>query len=381
MTLPPLNVLGLMSGTSLDGVDGVLVRLEQVDDHLSWKVLARDTLPYSDVLTERLKRALKPETSDVLLLTQLHAEVAHVYADLACSIAERGADLIALSGQTVYHIPRVDEARGWHTVSTLQLGEASVVAERCALSVFSDFRQGDMAAGGGGAPLVAFGDLKLYQAPGVARAVHNLGGISNLTYLPANADPAGVFAFDTGPANCLIDEAATQHFGMALDEGSALAARGRVDEEVLAQLMAHPYLRLEPPKTTGRETFNLTELERDVSLTHLEAHDLLATLTAFTAASVARAYEDFVLPNGLDEILLAGGGAHNGILVSMLQGHLNVPVRTFEAVGWRSKDREALAFAVMGYYAHFGLPNTLPSATGARHPAVAGKLSRPWNAL
>ena len=380
MNLPPLNVLGLMSGTSLDGVDGVLVRLECIDDHLSWEVLARDTLPYSDALTARLKRALKPETSDVLLLTQLHTEVAHVYADLACSMTERNADradLIALSGQTVYHIPRLDEARGWRTVSTLQLGEASIVAERCALSVFSDFRQSDMAAGGGGAPLVAFGDLKLYQAPGVSRSVHNLGGISNLTYLPADADPAGVFAFDTGPANCLIDEAATQHFGVPFDKGGALAAQGRVNEEVLTKLMAHPYLGLEPPKTTGRETFNLAELERDVSLAHLEAYDLLATLTAFTAVSIAQAYK-FVIPKGLDEILLAGGGAHNETLVTMLQGRLNIPVKTFEEVGWHSKDREALAFAVMGYYAHFGLPNTLPSATGARHPVIAGKLSRPW---
>jgi anhydro-N-acetylmuramic acid kinase len=233
-----------------------------------------------------------------------------------------------------------------------------------------------MAAGGQGAPMVAFGDLKLFSAPSVARSVHNLGGISNLSYLPADGDSDGVFAFDTGPASCLIDEAAARDFGLDFDRDGALAARGRVDATALERLLAHPYLSQGLPKTTGREVFTLSEFAAD--LAGLAGHDLLATLTAFTSESIARAYRDFVLPGGLDEILVAGGGAHNKALLAGLRARLTVPVRTFEDMGWRAKDREALAFAVMAYYAHHGLPNTLPRATGARHPVIAGKLSRPW---
>ncbi len=374
MNLPPLHVLGLMSGTSCDGVDAVLARLEERDGVLSWEVRARHSLEYPPELRGRLERALHPDASDVALLTQLHAEVGGVYADVAAKVMQtERADLVVLSGQTVYHIPRVDEARGWRTISTLQLGEAAFVSERCGTPVVSDFRPSDLAAGGGGAPLVAFGDSKLYAQPGTARAVHNLGGISNLTYLPADGDPAGVMAFDTGPANCLLDEAARRYFGLDYDEGGQLAARGRVDEETLTRLLEHPYLSLKPPKTTGRETFALREFEE-----FPEPHspeDVLATLTAFTAESIARAYRDFVRPRPLDEILVAGGGALNPTLMRALRERVDVPVKTFEEVGWRAKDREALAFAVMGYFAFYGLPNTLPHATGARRAVVAGKLT------
>lgn len=372
--LAPLNVLGLMSGTSLDGVDAVLARLEHRGDRLLWQVLGRASAAYPAGLRARLLAALKPESSDVALLTQLHSEVAEVYAELASAFKE--ADLIALSGQTVYHIPREDPARGWQTKSTLQLGEAAIVGERCGLPVMSDFRQSDMAAGGEGAPLVAFGDRQLFSEPGVARAVHNLGGISNLSYLPADGHPDGVFAFDTGPANCLLDEAAAHYFGHGFDAGGALAAQGGVDEAALRSLLGHPYLKRPPPKTTGREVFTLSALGH--VLEGLSGHDALATLTAFTAESVALAYRDIVLPNGLDEILVAGGGAYNETLLAMMAARLDVPVRTFEDLGWKSKDREALAFAVMAYYGYYGLPNTLPRATGAKHAVIAGKLTRPY---
>ena len=374
--LLPLNVLALMSGTSLDGVDAVLVRLERQGEKLHWQVLARDAQPYTPLLRDGLRRAMHPEHSNVTRLTQLHAEVGHAYADVVAKMqttTSQPVDLVALSGQTIYHIPVRDETRGWHTPSTLQLGEASLTAERCRVNVYSDFRQGDMAAGGQGAPLVAFGDLHLFHEPGVTRAVHNLGGISNLTYLPADGDPEGVFAFDTGPANCLVDEAVERCYGLPYDPNGRHAARGRVDEGVLKALMAHPYLQRPPPKTTGREVFTLSELEKRLSLEHLAPDDLIATLTAFTATSIARAYRRFV-PH-VDEIVLAGGGALNETLVRLLRERLSTNVKTFADLGWNAKDREALAFAVMGYFALHGLPNTLPSATGARRAVVAGKLN------
>ncbi len=374
--LPPLNILALMSGTSLDGVDAVLVRLRREDSKLEHRVLARASEPYPSSLRGRLQRAMNPATSDVALLTQLHAEVGHAYANLAAEVQESAnerVDLVALSGQTIYHIPLKDEAKGWRTPSTLQLGEASLVAERCFVPVYSDFRQGDMAAGGQGAPLVAFGDLHLFHKPGVTRAVHNLGGISNLTYLPANGDPNEVFAFDTGPANCLIDEAMERFYGLEYDSDGRHAASGQADDRVLSDLTAHPYLQRPPPKTTGREVFTLAEVEKEVPLKRLEPDDLIATLTAFTAASIVEAYERFV-PH-VNEIVFAGGGALNRALVAMLRERLETNVSTFADLGWNAKDREALAFAVMGYFARHGLPNTLPNATGARRAVIAGKLN------
>lgn len=373
-----LNVLGLMSGTSLDGVDAVLVRLGQTDT-LNWNVLARHSIVYPTRLRERLTQAIQPEGSNVVLLTQLHTEVAQVYAEVVKEIqAEHRVDLVALSGQTVYHIPRVDKVRDWQTVSTLQLGEASIVAEACKVPTYSDFRQADMAAGGGGAPMVSFADFKLFSEPGRARALHNLGGISNLTYLSASGKPEDVFAFDTGPSNCLIDEAVKRYFNLEYDTGGELAAKGKVDKEVLEFLLQDPYYQLPPPKTTGREVFALRELDKHFDLGRLEPRDAIATLTALTAESVSRAYQDFVLPKGLDSILVAGGGALNPTLMDMLKKSLDVPLQTFEDMGFESKDREAVAFAVMAYYAHFNQANTLPNATGARHPVVAGKLSKPY---
>ncbi len=372
--LAALNVLGVMSGTSLDGVDAVLVSLEQKQEKLHWQVLERESISYESGLRERLHQAIKPESSNVVLITQLHAEVGMVYAEIVLQMqARNNIDLVSLSGQTVYHIPNIDEARGWHTVSTLQLGEAAIVAERCNALVISDFRQSDMAAGGQGAPMVSFGDFKLFSEVGKARAIHNLGGISNLTYLPKSGNPNEVFAFDTGPANCLIDEAVKRCFGLEYDEGGNLAASGRVDNDVLAALLKHPYLKQPLPKTTGRELFTLSEIEKSFNITPLSAHDLIATLTAFSAASITQAYRDFVLLKGLDDILVAGGGALNPTLMAMLRERLQISIKTFEEVGWHSKDREALAFAVMAYFAYYGLPNTLPSATGARHAVVAGK--------
>ena len=376
--LAPLRVLGLMSGTSLDGMDAVLVRFERRGGRLHWTVVARAQADFAPALRARLLRSIEPGGADAIELTQLHAEVGEAYADLCATVAsDHAVDLIALSGQTVYHIPRVDPARGWRTVSTLQLGEPTRVLERCGVPVVSDFRQGDLAAGGQGAPMVPFGDLHLFAAAGVRRAVHNLGGIGNVTLLPADGDPGAVLAFDTGPANCLLDEAAAEVAGLPFDRDGRLAASGAVDDALLARLLDHPYLRLPPPKTTGREVFNLRELFPE-GLARWSAADLLATLTAFTAASTADAYRRWVLPRGLDEVLLAGGGAMNATLVDQLRRRLpGVPMRTFEELGWASKDRETLAFALMGYAAWFGLPNTLPSATGARRAVVAGRLLRP----
>lgn len=379
-----LRIFSLMSGTSADGIDGVLAEFELKEGNLQWHIVDRLSTTYTPNLRQNILACLKVESSNVLTITEVHTEVGQAYASVVKEMQSKHQfDYVALSGQTVYHIPRVDQAMDWRTVSTLQLGEAAVVTENCNIPVVSDFRQSDMAAGGQGAPMVSFGDYQMFSKVGSSLSIHNLGGISNLTYLPAKTEQADtstqVFAFDTGPASCLIDEAVKQHFGLEYDKDGLIAASGTVHVPTLESLMQHPYLSLPLPKTTGRETFTLDALENYLSA-DLEPKDLVATLTAFTAESIARAYRDYVLDKGLNEIYVAGGGAFNTHLMSLLRDLLNIPIKTFENLGYDSRDREALSFGVMAYFRVLGKANTLPSATGARKATVAGKISIPVSA-
>ena len=377
-----MNVLGVMSGTSMDGLDAVLVRFEGGGDApLSWEIVGRASEPYEPALRRRLVTAIRPGGADVVELTRLHAELGERVADLVERLRADGAriDLVAMSGQTVWHEPRVQDAPGAVVPSTLQIGEPSRVVARCDVPVASDLRQGDLSEGGQAAPMVSFGDWRLFGRDGVARAVQNLGGIANVTWLPPDGDPTRVMAFDTGPSNCLMDELAEAGLNRAFDEDGRVAASGRVDDAVLARLMAHPYLHLAPPKTTGREEFNLTELASS-GLAALPVADALATAAAYTVASVAEAYRRWLVPLGLDEVLLAGGGARNPVIVDGLRrelGATGAEVRTFEEIGLRSSDREAVAFALMGYELWHRRPNVLPAATGARRAAISGRLGFP----
>ena len=371
----PLRVLSLMSGTSADGVDAVLAKFSTDAGKLNWVVEGRFSATYPLQLRERLLRAMQPSLGDVVLITQLHAEIGQEYASLAGKVCDTfPVDLVSLSGQTVFHIPRFDEERGIKVKSTLQLGEAAWVLERCGVPVICDFRQSDLAAGGEGAPLVPFGDLHLYHKPNAARAIHNIGGISNLTYLPADGDSRRVLAFDTGPGNCLLDEAAQRFFGDAFDRDGALAARGTIDTAFLCTWLQHPYLRLPPPKSTGRDVFSLEQLLRLAPSVEFDHYDLMATLTALTAESIASSYRQYIFPLGIEEVLVAGGGAYNCTLMQALRQRMPVPVYTFEERGLVARDRETLAFGVMAYYAFHGLENTLPHVTLATHSVIAGKI-------
>ncbi|WP_225429849.1 anhydro-N-acetylmuramic acid kinase [Deinococcus detaillensis] len=381
----PPRVLGLMSGTSVDGIDAVLLELSgyprlgtniQVPELSGpaprFEILEHRAVPFADDLRAALLAAGRDETT-TSQITQLNFWLGEALADAAADLAV-SADLIASHGQTVHHIPYLDASRGWHTRSTLQIGEAAVIVERTGKPVISDFRPPDLAAGGQAAPLVPFADRIIYAEAGVRRAVHNLGGISNLTYLPG-LDEAGVLAFDTGPANALIDEAA-ELVGKRFDEGGRLGAGGHVAESLVNAWLDDPYLNATPPKSTGRERWNLQQLP---GVFELDAKDIAATVTAFSVQSIAQAYRRFVLPLGLDEIVVAGGGAFNPTLMAQLRAALApIPVLTFEERGWNSAAREAAAFAVLGYYAYQGWRNTLPHTTGARHAVIAGKLSRPF---
>ena len=382
------RVVGLMTGTSVDGIDAVLLELpgwpavgkgvavgrppELSGPAPRLNVVEHVHTPFTDDLRTALLRACRNDAA-ISDLTQLNFRLGEALAGAAAELSA-DADLIASHGQTVFHLPRMDSSLGWQTRSTLQIGEAACIAERTGKPVVADFRPADLVAGGQAAPLVPFADRIMYAEAGVRRSVHNLGGISNLSYLPGLSE-AGVVAFDTGPANALIDEAASRS-GLRYDEGGRMAQSGMVDEGLVETWMRDPYLTLTPPKSTGREHWNLNMLG---GWDHLDPPDLSATVTAFSARSIVNAYTRFVLPLGLDEAVVAGGGAHNPLLMRLLKhGLYPVPVVTFEDLGWNSCAREAAAFAVLGYYAYQGWRNTLPGATGARHAVIAGKLSRPW---
>ena len=378
-----------MSGTSADGIDAVLLELPgfptlgsnlaapRLEDFVvpRVRVLEHSYTPYSDGLRDAVLEAMRGElrTAD---LAQLHFALGEAYAAAAKPFA-KNAGLVSSHGQTVFHIPRLENARGWHTRATLQLGEASLIAEETGLPVIADFRPADLVAGGQAAPLVPFADRVIFAEPGVRRAMHNLGGISNLTFLPG-LDLENVIAFDTGPANCLIDEAAGL-FQKRYDKNGEIAAGGQIERGLLEVWLRDPYLELSPPKSTGREVWNLQNL---AGVFELAPQDIVSSVTAFSAQTVIDAYKRFV-PANLDQVIVAGGGAFNPLLMRAMREQLaGIEVITLEESrfaehGLNSSTREAAAFAVLGYYAFQGWANTIPHTTGARHAVIAGKLTRP----
>jgi anhydro-N-acetylmuramic acid kinase len=279
--------------------------------------------------------------------------------------------LIGSHGQTIYHLPDADIR------STLQIGEPCVIAERTGIVTVADFRTRDVAAGGHGAPLIPYVDFILFSEPDRVRALHNIGGIANVTVVTPSFE--GVFGFDTGPGNSLIDEFVRIMTGGAsqFDSGGKLARSGSVDESLLEKLLEHPYLALEPPKTTGREMFGEELAQKLFSATPQEGHtDMLATLTAFTARSIRDAYDKFIFPKtGIDELILSGGGCRNGFLVESIRDLFgSVPTFTSDEFGVPTDAKEALGFAVLANETICGAPSNVPAVTGASRPVVLGKI-------
>lgn len=375
-------VVGLMSGTSADGTDAVLMRLLGTPPTLDWKILAHIHRPHPPELRRQIFAAFRPETAPVDFLCSLNFNLGRAFAQAALEvIASAGltpnqVDLIGSHGQTLWHIPA-----GQPDASTLQMGEPAVIAELTGIPVVSNFRTRDMAAGGQGAPLVAYVDTLLLSHPRLVRAAQNIGGIANVTYLPSHIDGVGqAFAFDTGPGNMLIDDAAFRATGgqLTCDMDGRLAARGRVSGELLAELLRQSYLQQAPPKTTGRELFGAQfgaqTWERAAHL-GLTPEDTVATLTAYTAESIAAAYRDF-LPAWPDEVIVSGGGALNPVLMEMLRQRV-APARVLTTAdfGLGVEQKEAAAFAILAYETWYNRPGNLPGATGASHPVILGNIT------
>lgn len=368
--------VGLMSGTSVDGVDAAVCRVSGHGPPGRVELLGFRSAPWPRSLRERL-RALGEGAASTRELCLLHAEVGERFAD-AAERAVHGAlgpgariDFAGSHGQTVWHEPR----RGRRPGATLQIGDPSRIAERLRCPVVSDFRSRDVAAGGQGAPLVPYADWVLFRRPGRVRAVQNLGGMGNVTVVTEGAE--GVFAFDTGPANLPVDEAVRLLTGgrETMDRGGRRAAAGRVHGDVVAALLRHRFLRRKPPRSTGREEFGAAFVKEVRDGHRLRGNDLVATLTRFVAAATADAYGRWVLPRARpDEVLLSGGGARNGVLVAHLRELLApLPVRCLEAVdGAPGGAREAMAFAILASETLAGVPSSVPAATGAARAVVLG---------
>jgi anhydro-N-acetylmuramic acid kinase len=382
---PERLVAGLMSGTSLDGVDAAVVWLEGSGRALRLETLAFVSEPYDDVLREALRAACAVETSDVRLLSQLHVRLAHRLADAVeaamgeAGLAAGALDLVGSHGQTVHHVPDAEPCAGAPTRSTLQLGDAAVLAVRLGAPVVADFRAADVALGGQGAPLVPYLDDALFASDDETRGLLNLGGIANLTVLPAGAGPGAAYAFDTGPANVLIDALAQRLFGRRYDPDGTLSAAGTPHEALLARLLAEPYFQKPPPKSTGRELFDEGYVARLVAEGPADPHDLLATATALTARSVYDAYRRFAEPrHRLDRLVASGGGVHNAELMRQLAVLFDpVPVETTAAYGLDPDAKEAVLFAVLAHEWANGVPTSFPAVTGAARPALLGKLALP----
>ncbi len=383
-------VLGLMSGTSADGVDAALVELRGAPPRLRWRLLHLTSMPYPADLRAELFACFRPETGAVDRLCALNVALGRAFADAAqaciraAGLRPSDVDLIGSHGQTLWHIPAGARA------STLQLGEAAVIAEATGIPVISNFRARDMAAGGQGAPLVACVDTLLFSDAALTRTALNIGGIANFTYLPARGasdtsapgmrDAVEPFAFDTGPGNMLIDDAVRRltDGAQSYDRDGAIAARGQAHDGLLAELMAHPYLAQRPPKTTGREVFGAqfgAQVWARGRAFGLSGEDIVATLTLFTATSIAQAHRAF-LPCLPDEVIVSGGGARNATLVRFLsQALAPARVRLSDELGMPAEAKEAVAFAVLAYETWHGRPGNLPAATGARHAVVLGHIT------
>ena len=373
----PRFVIGLMSGTSCDGVDAVLVRLKGDGENLVMKLIAHETYPY----TSNLRMQLLDTHMDTKELCQLNFALGERLAEASeamIAIAQEQnikVDFIASHGHTAAHYPPMTN----QNIGTMQIGEAAVIAERTGVHVVSDFRPRDMAAGGQGAPLVPYADWVLFHRLKEPVACLNIGGIANFTVVCQNLEE--VFAFDTGPGNMIIDGAMRllTRGAEELDKDGHNAARGEVIDEFLDYLLDHRYFAKVPPKSTGREEFGLEVYLRD-ALTSRRDHnleDLIATVTQAVATSIANAFERFIAPNyKIANIIVGGGGAKNPRLLRLIQSGLpEVKVFTSEQYGIPNSAREAIAFAILGNETMCGRPSNIPKATGAGHPAILGKIT------
>ena len=389
-------VAGVMSGTSADGIDVALVEISErplarASSAHSIRLLGHGAFPYPSQVRRAILSAMNAKSAAVSDLARLNSLLGELYAEALLATQKQfrvHAGLVGCHGQTLYHQGAAQPFLGRKVTTTWQTGEAAIIAARVGVSVVSDFRPADMAAGGKGAPLVPYLDYLWFHDAKIGRIVQNIGGIANLTAIPPKARPAEVLAFDTGPGNMVIDAVTQELFGRPFDRDGKIAASGQVIERVLARIMSQPFFRTKPPKTAGREEFGREFIRAFLRWCGraTRKQDIVATATALTARSIGDAIRRFVTvkvarnrsSSSFREIILSGGGARNATLVAMLAEELaplGIIIRFSDEFGLPSEAKEAVAFAILAHQTWNHCPSNVPSATGAHRPAILGKIS------
>ena len=385
-------VIGMMSGTSVDGIDTALTAISGPAEAPRVRLVEFENVPFPESVREKIFELFDPSVSTVEKIGYMNVLLGELYAKAALAVigkaglAPEDISAIGSHGQTIWHAPAVSAPDGIPVRYTVQIGDGAVIAQRTGIPAVTDFRVADMAEGGEGAPLVPFTEYLLYRKEEETVLLQNIGGIGNITVIPAGAGPEDVFAFDTGPGNMIIDAVVAAVSGGAekYDAGGRHARAGRVLPELLALLQEDAYYTKPLPKTTGRELFGVQYTQK--ILEWKQAHgasddDVIATVTELTTWSIADACERYILPvTAAKKLIVGGGGSYNQTLMDRLalrMGALGVEVLTQEAVGGSSDAKEAVAFALLADRCMAGLPGNLPSVTGARRSAVLGKISLP----
>ena len=372
-----MKAIGIMSGTSLDGIDICLVNIHQIKKDYTYEIEQFKSYKYRLSLINKIKEASKNDTSTVQKICSLNYEVAYAYVeaiqqfinDTSCNMVE--VDFIAMHGQTIWHNP--NHMDGYFS-STLQIGEPAVIAYAFNKKVISNFRTMDMAAGGSGAPLIPFVNYQLYKNQNKNIAFQNIGGIGNVCYLKKNSSPDDVIAFDTGPGNMLIDGAMQKLYHLDYDAFGNIAKKGKMITEVLDEMLEDSYLYMPYPKSTGREKYNdqyLDDLISKINKSTPKNEDVIATITAYTAYTIIKEYQLF-LPD-IDEIILSGGGAHNKFLVDLLRQNLTAKIIISDQID----AYEAFGFAILGHMTILNQASNLPSVTGAKKAVILGNITNP----
>lgn len=390
MTGRTMRVIGMMSGTSADGIDAALVQISGAPPSLAAQLEGHSHVKFPPYIRERILRlanGVPTNAAEISELNFLLGEELGRAVIAACKkwrVELKDVSLIGSHGQTIFHQGAKAKYQGKVRIaSTLQIGDISLIAARTGITTIGDFRPADMAAGGQGAPLIPFADYLLYGDSLCGRVALNIGGIANVTVIPARARPEDVFAFDTGPGNMIVDALVerSSHGRAEFDRDARVALSGRTIPELLVRLMREPYLRKKPPKSTGRELFGqeYTQTLLTWGKRHFAgAEDLIRTATIFTSLSIADAFRRFVLPRTrVEELIVSGGGAHNPLMMAQLAASLpGIEVVPASRFGVPPEAKEAFGFALLAYESYHGRPGNLPSATGAKHGAVLGKIAR-----
>ncbi len=373
--------VGIMSGTSLDGIDVVIASIDGLGKSTTVELVAFETFPFDPLLKRKIIEALNPKHCSLELITSLNMELGYAFGFAAKSLcAKQGIPLeqiafVSSHGQTLWHI---NEDSKEYVRSSLQLGDGAAIASIMKTTVITNFRNADISEGGVGAPLVPYVDYILYRKEDKTRVLHNIGGISNVTVIPKHAKESDVFAFDTGPGNMMIDEAMQTLYQRSYDADGKIASSGQLIFALMNELMAHPYLTMLPPKSTGREVFGVHYTKKLITLYQNEKpEDIIHTLSMFTVNSIVSQFKSFILPkHNVDEVIISGGGMHNQFLVNELKKKL--PEMNFlpiEAISGHTDAKEALAFLILGHETLHQHPSNLLSATGAKRKAILGQVT------